>query len=158
MLNMHKQFEHKHTVGTSEGATDLVVELGFSPSSIEVHNVTDQITYYFKTGMAVEKITGSTGVRSASAGSLALYTGGVSIGYKAGETPTYEDSSATEIKDFSHIDPEGTKVLGAHLPKLNTTNELGTYDNYNKYITKPGFTIKASIFADADVLFITANR
>jgi len=160
MLNMHKQFEHKHTVGTGEGTNadenDLVVELGYTPSTIEVRIGDDK--YEYKTGMTVKLTTGSTGEVSDDADAITLYTGGESIGYLAGNTPTYQDSGGTEVKDHSHIDPEGTKVIGTHLPKLETTNELGAYDNGNKYITKPGFKIKSDIFADTDDIFITASR
>ena len=152
MLNMHKQFEHKHTVGTSEGTTDLTIELGFTPSSIEVFNATTDIKTVFKTGMTVKKID-AAGAVTDDADGIVLHGGGSTFGYKEGLTPTYEDSAGTEVKDFSRIDPEGTKVLGAHLPKLSTSSDDG-----NKYISKPGFTIDADVFADDDVLFITASR
>jgi hypothetical protein len=157
MLNMHKQFEHKHTVVAGQEGKDLTVELGFTPSHIEVYNEDNDVKTIFKTGMPVKSIDAAGDVTDDTDG-IVLYAGGTSIGYDDGSVPSYKDAAGTTVEDYQRIDPEGTKVVGAHLPKLNTTNELGTYDNYNKYISKPGFTIDSDLYGSGEVIFITAIR
>jgi len=149
-LDKHGIFRHTYTV--ADGTVDMIQELGFEPSEIEIYNETTKVTTFLKGGMvASEEISQLGEVNPAP--HISKYDGGTVVLHDNGQTPTYKDSKGNSLSSSLYKDLEGRDSLLQNLPKLELSDSEGS-----QYITKAGFKLAAAIYATNDVIHVKAVR
>lgn len=151
-LDKHGIFRHTYTV--ADGSADMIQELGFVASEIEIYNETTKVTTFLKGDMSASDAIAANGTVS-DAAHITKYDGGTIVLYNNAQANpvTYKDSAGAAVAASLYKDLEGRDSLANHLPRLELADSKG-----GQYITKCGFKLAAAIYATGNVIHIKAVR
>jgi len=151
-LDKHGIFRHTYTVAS--GSVDMIQELGFVPSEIEIYNETTRVTTFLKGDMASSDTIAANGAVTNTA-NITKYDGGTVVLYNNAQANpvTYKDSAGAAVAATLYKDLEGRDSLSNHLPRLELADSKG-----GQYITKAGFKLAAAIYEDNDIIHVKAVR
>lgn len=151
-LDKHGIFRHTYTV--ADGSADMIQELGFVASEIEIYNESTNVTTFLKGDMASSDTIAANGAVTNTA-HITKYDGGTIVLYNNAQANpvTYKDSAGAAVVATLYKDLEGRDSLANHLPRLELADSKG-----GQYITKCGFKLDAGIYSTGNVIHIKAVR